>query len=247
MPNKPKVTFPAPKGICCNMMPIHIFDEECLPEFCRQYYSMVRQCPVLPYVKMVGGPSGRDYMMRVAYLTIHESLVPVGETQRRPGVHIERPGCGGKGALCRKAEDPNGYFDLAWGLGMWHSEEDRPVDGIYMASNVADSTAIWPALIERPDEVTDRHGSLDSMLVSRLGPGVPIGANELVWFTDRTPHQALPLQAPALDPGATHVYRQFFRLVAGPISVWHSKHNTPSPLGVLPDAPISAEDKFFEL
>jgi hypothetical protein len=61
---------------------------------------------------------------------------------------------------------------------------------------------------------------------------------------DRTPHESLPVKAPENDPMATHAYRQFFRLVVGSISVWYSKHNTPNPLGMLPDAPISNEDKF---
>jgi hypothetical protein len=197
---------------------------------------MIRQCPVLNWTQ--DGPGCGDIKRRVVYLTVHESLVPVGETQRRPGVHIERPGPGIGGRVCKFGDDF--YFSLAWGLGTWASNEDLPVDGIYMASNVAESCAIWPVLIDRPEEVTDRHGGLDPTMVAHLGPAHALGANELVWFTDRTPHQALPLRAPETE----YVYRQFFRLVAGPIGVWHSKHNTPNPLGILPDATISDEDKF---
>ena len=69
-----------------------------------------------------------------------------------------------------------------------------------------------------------------------LGEGVALKACELCWFTDRTPHEATP--APVAGG------RTFFRLVVGRISVWYSKHSTPSPLGVLPDAPVCDEDKF---
>ena len=48
-------------------------------------------------------------------------------------------------------------------------------------------------------------------------------------MTDRTPHASLPLCAQDDDPAATHVFRQFFGLVAGPVSVWYAEHNTSNP------------------
>ena len=48
-----------------------------------------------------------------------------------------------------------------------------------------------------------------------LGRGTELGSGELVWLTDRTPHESLPLR-----PGTP---RQFFRLVS-----WTSK--TPKTL-----------------
>jgi hypothetical protein len=173
---------------------------------------------------------------------VQEGWVPVGQTQRRPGLHIEQPG-----AIVRRDElitlrkNPK-YRVLAWGLGHV-SAEGVPYGGIFMSSSVAGSSAVWPVEISTPREVADAHGGIEHMR-GHLGVPRVLEANQLCWFTDRTPHEALPLEAPKDNPGAEFVYRQFFRLVAGPISVWYSKHNTPNPLGVLPDAPISDEDKF---
>ena len=228
-----KVAFPAPSNIVINMMPIKLFRlRHTVPEQYAQYIPMIRQCPVPVY---------GDNIDRIAYLTIHESPVPVGQSQRRPGLHIERPAVVSDGGIIKcDANDP-AYCALAWGLGFWR--EDIPVDGLYMASNVADSCTVWPVLIDAPEEVTDPHGGIEHMR-ERLGPGRGLAANEMCWMTDRTPHESAPIRAPLSNHGATTVYRQFFRLVVGRISVWYSKHNTPNPMGLLPDAPISDDDKF---
>ena len=181
---------------------------------------------------------------RIAYLTIQEGWVPVGETQRRPGLHIERPGPGGR--FVTPGPPPfdrdSEFSSLSWGLGHWGTD-GHPVDGFYMMSSVADSCRVWPTLIDDPEDVTDQHGGIEHMR-DYLGPGMPLAANEMCWITDRTPHESMPLAAPPEDPTATRVYRQFFRLVVGPISVWYTKHNTPSPVGVPPEAQVSHEDKF---
>jgi hypothetical protein len=57
-------------------------------------------------------------------------------------------------------------------------------------------------------------------------------------LTDKTPHKIL---APA-----ERTYRQFFKLVVGPIDVWSSKHNTPSPFGIVPTAPIDNFDAIYD-
>lgn len=66
--------------------------------------------------------------------------------------------------------------------------------------------------------------------------GYSVKANEMVWMTDRTPHESLPVKQTC--------YRQFFRLVVGKVGGWFPKHNTPNPLGVQPDCPIFDVDKF---
>jgi hypothetical protein len=60
-----------------------------------------------------------------------------------------------------------------------------------------------------------------------IGKGTTLSANELVWLTDRTPHEALP----QVRDG----YRQFFRLVTSKISLWFEDHSTPNPNVSLPD------------
>ena len=49
---------------------------------------------------------------------------------------------------------------------------------------------------------------------------------EMVWITDCTPHESLPLKA-----GTS---RQYFRLVTSQISIWYADHSTPNPLGIKP-------------
>lgn len=249
--------FPKPTGINVNTMPIRYFDKMSIPEFCRPYADLIDSCPVSAYdiykssdadigeldFRNDSGYGWKERSERVAYLTIEEGIVPIGVTQRRPGLHIERPGSVLDGGRLYSKNNPNDqiYASLAWGLGRWG--EDNPVDGIYMASNVTGSCMVYDEVIEKPEDVTDRFGGIEHMR-NVLGPGRKLEAGELCWITDRTPHESLPMPAPADEPDARYVYRSFFRLVVGRISVWYSKHNTPNPLGVLPDCPVVDHDKF---
>ena len=232
--------FPKPRDLDINMMPVKLFDDSTWPVNCKPYMRVLRShCPMA-------------YAYLTTYLTVQECLVPVGSCQRREGLHIERPGRCGEARVVQKPslDDHEKYYNseyhgICWGLGYCDYGLDLPVDGIYFASNIADSSRVFDALIVSPENVTDKHGGIEPMR-PYLGEGHKLKANELCWITDRTPHETLPVQAPEDDPTATHVYRQFVRLVAGKISVWHSKHNTPNPTGLQPDAPISDEDKFSE-
>lgn len=224
------------------MMPIRlgsgVFNS--LPDNCKQYKRFIWDYCNAKYwfYDENSMPTPRAV---IGYLTIQEGLVPVGQAQRRPGLHIERPAGIKSGGLWHEANSKE-YQNIAWGLGAW-GEDGLPEGGIFMASTVANSCAIWDVLINKPEEVTDKHGGLENMR-HLLGTPRKLDANEMCWFTDRTPHESLPIEPPTDDPTATHVYRQFFRLVVGPISAWYSKHNTPNPLGIEPDAPISDDDKF---
>lgn len=230
-----KVTFPEPTGIWINMMPINLLDFATIPVNCKQYMQMIRACPT-PLWDMHSVHS-EAHMGSVAYLTICEGPVQVGISQRRPGMHIERPGVirdGGR--VLTDVYDPL-YKQIAWGLGCF-SRNGLPVDGIFMASNVSNSCKIYSELIVNPEEVTTAQGGIEHMR-NRLGSGRNLKANQLVWFTDRTPHESMPVTS---EDGNSSVYRQFFRLVVGRISVWYSMFNTPNPMGFLPRAAISDED-----
>lgn len=241
-----RLPFPAPRGRCVNMMPVDLWHlESTLPADLHDYIPLIRACPVLLYSFDDFDANGfrvKERKQRIVYLTVHETeTVPAGTTQRRSGLHIERPGSSRitNGWLCNREADPSKHRELCWGLGCCISKDgntDMPVDGIYMASTVAGSSAVYSALIKEPEAVTDAHGALPEVMRTHLGEPYTLNARELCWMTDRTPHEALP--QPSTGP------RQFFRLVAGPISVWYSRHNTPNPLGVQPEAPISDEDKF---
>jgi hypothetical protein len=238
--NNNTLIFPSPKDININMMPIKLYRlNDTVPKEYEQYIDIIRSCRAETSISFEQGFS----IDHVVYLTIHESLVEVGKTQRRAGLHIERPRCISStgGRMVKKNNEDEIYNGLSWGLGNWH--DDHPIDGIYIASNIEDSCKVWPVLIENPEEITDAHGGIKH-LRNGLGEGQCLKAGELMWITDRTPHESLPLKAPKDDPDAKFVYRQFFRLVVGKISVWYSQHNTPNPL-VQPDAPISHESKFL--
>lgn len=227
-----EVKFPKPTGLCINMMPISLWDINTIPAQCLQYGEMIQACPA-PYWDIHS--QGRSD--HVVYLTVCESLVQVGESQRRPGLHIERPGeIQNGGRLLEDASDPM-FKQIAWGLGCFGGT-GIPTDGIFMASNVADSCKVYSELIINPEEVTNARGGIEHMR-NRLGPGTSLKANQLVWFTDRTPHESMPVTS---ADGQTSVYRQFFRLVVGRISVWYSLYNTPNPSGFGPRVPISDAD-----
>jgi hypothetical protein len=252
--NNGKLEFPPPQDININMMPIKLLDlDNTLPPQLHAYRGIIQSCWYIRYKLDGNGNCAHNEDTEVAYLTIHESYVEPGQTHRRPGLHIERPGIVGSQdtrlfkrptnermqAICHYSANPQtptpeerAYMNLAWGLGTWC--EGLPVHGIYMASTVDDSCALYPALIVNPWEVTDAHGRCES-LRNRLPSPTLTKANKLYWMTDRTPHESLPT--------STGGYRQFFRLVVGPISTWYAKHNTANPL-CDPEAPISHEDKF---
>ena len=84
---------------------------------------------------------------------------------------------------------------VAWGRGHWC--ESAPVDGIWMATNVPGSCAVWDAQIRTPGSVTDAHGGIEQLRAA-LGPGTSAPAGQLCWITDRTPHEAVPWQVRTL-------------------------------------------------
>lgn len=236
-----RTSFPPPRDIKVNMMPFRLYSpHRTLPEELQGYLDLVWAC------RAAGFEDG-DYMSateRVAYLTVHEGWVEPGRAQRRPGLHIECPGEVVRGGRWVRGTwdtiDECGR-DVMWGGGLcgWSEEHGYvvPVDGIFMASTVAGTCAVYPCLVKDPTDVGGRFGDVER-LRPHMPPPVLLDAGQVAWITDRTPHESLPVDK--------RVYRQFFRVVVGKISAWYSKHNTPNPLGVLPDAPICDVDKFAE-
>jgi len=167
----------------------------------------------------------------VGYLTIQESLTTAGESQRRSGLHIEAPGVvmSSSGTIKSQME--------SWGKG---GKEHTFIGGVYMASTVAKSTKIWNAQIRYKIEVVGEMGDIEHLreFLDEEDSNT-LEAGELVWFTDTTPHEALPLEK--------GTYRQYFRFVTSGLSVWFDHHNTKNRLGVVPDprwTEIITGDKF---
>jgi len=221
-----------------NMMPFHLRKEESLPLCCRQYYPLVQKCCRLLGYKNYsydgeGGPVG--------YLTIDERPTPPGASQRRGGLHVESPGIMPliqSNALTSEAEysietSPNVFVPGAehhWGNGIMMRSE-YVEGGIFMASNVAGTTAVWSCHInDEEGEFIGAHGDIEHMREA-LGPCArTLEAGELIWMTDRTPHESLPVPVSAEN----NVRRQYFRLVLGPVSAWFADHSTPNPIGIAP-------------
>ena len=115
---------------------------------------------------------------------------------------------------------------VAWGSGVYDGTQVfRYKGGIFMASNVSDSTVVWNCAVPNSGELTGNLGDL-SHLSGVFGKGRTLQEGELLWITDKTPHASLPL--------AQGTHRQYFRLVTSDVSVWYADHSTPNPLGVKP-------------
>lgn len=155
----PPVRFPKPTGLSINMMPVLL---TCLgtslPHFAQPYRRILASCPMHFHSELepLLGPQHQE----VGYLTVEEGWVPVGQSQRRPGVHIERPGSmeGGRAVKSRRLFRQQ----LEWGGGFCESDV-LPVGGIFMASSAANSCKVWPLQICKPEQVTDGHGGLEHM------------------------------------------------------------------------------------
>ena len=224
-----------------NMMPFVISDITSLPEICKPYWPLIQQC------------RGRNTKnsSEIAYLTIDERSVVPGASQRRSGLHVESPGImplfEGSSPNPADAEysiaAPNGAFiagaEHHWGGGMMMRQE-QVIGGIFMASNVANTTAVWNCRInDEQGEFIGAHGDIEP-LRELLGPCArTLEAGELIWMTDRTPHESLPV-----PPNSRH--RQYFRLVTGEVSAWFADHSTPNPRGCVPppSVRIVRGDKF---
>merc|ERR1712025_1411431 len=124
-------------------MPIIMGQLDSIPKEYHQYWPIIEQC------QLPDSEKGK-----VGFLTIHESSVPKGKSQRRPGLHIESPGKPmGEGGI---------YFEQRynWGCGVIINDSSKVQGGIYMASNVPNSCRIWNASIRNPASVVGNLGDL---------------------------------------------------------------------------------------
>eukprot|EP00794_Sanderia_malayensis_P020444 gene20444-22460_t len=238
------VVFPKPSGININMMPFIMdnrnFSNCRLPKMLEKYWKrMIRCC-------------GWEDQQRgkVGYLTIQESVVEKDSSQRRPGLHTERPGLvrinmeagtndiEHDGAATGEDNDPElggGYCVLrrghfGWGLGAHRIDEVPLVEGgIYMTSNVNESCKVYNCEIIN-DNLIGELGDIEH-LREFMPEGETMKKDCLYWITDRTPHESLPLKKSTT--------RQFFRLVTKDVSIWYEDHSTKNPFGVVPDPEIT--------
>ncbi|CAK9115853.1 unnamed protein product [Durusdinium trenchii] len=76
-----RVKFPASSGVDVNMMPFIMGDPKSLPSNLQSYWPMIEACR-LP----------KKELGKVGFLTVQESDVSPGASQRRQGLHLETPG-----------------------------------------------------------------------------------------------------------------------------------------------------------
>ena len=221
-----RVKFPPPTGIQINMMPIIIGNTFSIPEEYRAYIPLLLACPV-----------NRQEFGKIGYLTIHESEIATDQTsQRRRGIHTESPGvvhyCPDTYTVVQPgkwAEQMQAPLTVAWGRGIYHEGfgcESTFEGGLYMASNVDQSTKVWNCEITSSSATVDRHGGLKEEVHYFLDEGNCLSAGEMCWMTDATPHASLPLKK--------GTQRQYFRLVTSEVSAWYAEHSTKNPLGIVP-------------
>jgi hypothetical protein len=220
--------FPSPQGLYINMMPIRLGDESSYPSALNGYMKIIHAC--MTFIKLTASKS------KVGYITIDERIAEAGSSQRRPGLHVEAPGklqctySGAEGRFVPGAEH-------GWGNGVMMRNEFME-GGIFMVSNVSHTTAVWNARVDNDHGVVGNHGDIEHLRGLLGPPSHLLEAGELVWMTDRTPHESLPVPA--------GVHRQYFRLVVGEVTAWFVDHSTANPLGTrpAPSTRIVRGDKF---
>lgn len=146
-------------GIAVNMMPFVYGDRDSIPRELHGYLPIVDRCARLERGK-------------VAYLTIDESAVTAGRSQRRAGAHTD------------------GTRTTAWGGGPWGGKATD--GGIYMASSDG-SCRVWDAIV--PGESVSDHGAVSGL---RAEDAERMRGGALYWMTDRTPHESLPVERDTL-------------------------------------------------
>ena len=192
------VEFPPFQRININMMPFVIGDDDSIPEEYRQYSQLLARC------QLDDGELGK-----VGYLSISESFVEKGQSQRRPGIHTERH------------SERTSWGGGGWGGGDDKEDDEKPSKGLFQASTVDDSCMAWNVHIPFPGKMGDCEN-----LRGALGEGILMKRNELFWMTDSCPHESLPLKV--------GVKRQWFRFVTSQVDIWYKEHSTPNRLGVSP-------------
>ncbi|MFM1756874.1 MAG: hypothetical protein RL621_1856 [Bacteroidota bacterium] len=151
-----KVIFPENKNISINMMPILFGNLNTLPEELHGYISMINQC--------------KFNIGETVYLTITETLLNIGEYNRRPGIHTDATN------------------SLGWGGGGWGSIKDSN-SGIYLASNDG-ASRIWDYDVTSKD--VDHFGAL---LQNPMGNVIKAEPNVLYHIGEYTPHESLPSES----------------------------------------------------
>lgn len=212
------VSFPAPKGLHCNMLPFISHLDHTIPPEYHAYF------PVIDMVRFLAGVG--EHEGEVWYLTIHEGEVSENAAEEASPIHTE-------GMMVSRACCTEVMRWHKWGCGRGAFS-----GGMYQVSSISDSSRMWNVQIPwYTTSILGNGSNLDYLrgVLDEAAEAVVPRANEMYWMTDFTPHQALPLKQ-----GAN---RQYFRLVTGKISGWWKEHSTANRYGVQPDCQIFEDCK----
>ena len=235
--------------------------EETLPTYLHGYLPMLKKCRFSmshPSDCMEEWDSSYEKLPWLAFVTIDERYVDEGCSQRRRGLHVEAPTVLASTSLLpplatiSPIENMPGQeereltyrsttfghhvapVNMYWGGGPIRAS--CIYGGIFCCSNRGGTTAVYNCqvvdTITGEQVVIGRHGSVEHCrnLIENISTCKLLDAGELVWFTDRTPHESLPIPISERDDRHDNT-RQFFRLVAGPVSAWFADHSTANPTG----------------
>ncbi|KAH8071422.1 hypothetical protein JL721_4400 [Aureococcus anophagefferens] len=212
------------------MMPFVVHERRAqLPAELQTYMHVIDAC-----VRTMSRPPENT---PIGYLTVHESNVEDGASQRRPGLHVESPGLARGAAAAALAPGAHHH----WGRGIVMKDGSLS-GGIFMASSVDDTCRLWNCRVrDDQGDIVGPGGDCERLrpLLKHVETDT-LRANELAWMSDMTPHESLPLKGGGR--------RQYFRLVVGEVSAWYAAHSTPNPNFDLASAPggpaVVAGDKF---
>lgn len=216
-----------------NMMPFDLANpQNTLPNWCHGYLPMIQKC-IDQIVDLSVSVYDFDFESLTGYLTIDERPIIAGKSHRRGGVHVESslwpveltplPS-----AIARSNNEliP---ASICWGGGPIRAS--RITGGLFLCSNTSQSTAVWNCqVLDRQGHLLGKHGSVEHCRNLLGSASKVLQSGELVWLTDHTPHESLPLPPPYTTNNNSDNRRQFFRLVVGKVSAWFVDHNTPNPL-----------------
>lgn len=256
--NKGQVSFPKPQGININMMPFVFGDKSSLP---KEYHGY------LPLIEKANFAKGS-----VAYLTIHESVVEKGSTQRRPGLHTD--GTSGEqadGSISESSWGGGGYSGGSWGGGgepyrgkfpmkkpkpkpvvdpkkkkKLSESDDLVEEGGWGGGwgGIKESKGIYIASSDGTCNIYDTYVSNKN--VDKHGGTLKesVQNTKCVSAKPSTMYWITDRTPHESIPVKETTNRQFFRLVSEDIHAWYKKHSTPNPLGIEPKCPIVDVDKF---
>jgi len=178
-----KIQFPELTGIKCNMMPFIQGDSSSLPEIYKPYSKIIKE----------------NYLQKgeVGFLTIHESFVDSGKSQRgynsvgiNRNVHIE----------VGRNEKINSWGGSSWG-GKYNTLLDDDTM-VLIANSVSDTCRVWDAKEMAYTKDGDLSAYIDKYPEET---GVLLKSGEVAKISIFTPHECVNQYYSS--------QRQFFRIV----------------------------------